>query len=99
MSDENTKQKGDKIGSIIWHNAEVFINLQYIYSKVKLIIPLKPMKGRIFLMSLAMAALPAFGLMHCYNGRLGRQSRAMRLLFYWYYPLHLLVFGLAGRLA
>ena len=47
--------------------------------------------------TLEVAALPAFGLMHCYNGRLGRQSRAMRLLFYWYYPLHLLVFGLAVR--
>lgn len=47
--------------------------------------------------TLEVAALPAFGLMHCYNGRQGRQSGAMRLLFYWYYPLHLLVFGLAVR--
>ena len=49
--------------------------------------------------TLEVAALPAFGLMHCYNGRQGRQSGAMRLLFYWYYPLHLLVFGLAVRFA
>lgn len=45
--------------------------------------------------SLELAALPAFYLMHRYDGRQGRQSKAMRLLFYWYYPLHLLVFGLA----
>lgn len=47
--------------------------------------------------TLEVAALPAFGLMHCYDGRQGQQSRAMRLLFYWYYPMHLLVFGLAVR--
>lgn len=47
--------------------------------------------------SLELAAFPAFYLMHRYDGRQGRQSRAMRLLFYWYYPLHLLVFGLAAR--
>ena len=48
--------------------------------------------------TLEVAALPAFGLMHCYNGRQGQQSKVLRLLFYWYYPLHLLVFGLVGRL-
>ena len=49
--------------------------------------------------TLELAALPAFGLIHCYDGRQGRQSKALRLLFYWYYPLHLLVFGLAVRFA
>ena len=49
--------------------------------------------------TLEVAALPAFWLMHRYDGRQGRQPKALRLLFYWYYPLHLLVFGLAGRLA
>ena len=49
--------------------------------------------------TLEVAALPAFWLMHRYDGQQGRQPKALRWLFYWYYPLHLLVFGLAVRFA
>ena len=47
--------------------------------------------------TIEVAAFPAFYLMHRYDGRQGRQGKAMRLLFYWYYPLHLLIFGLARQ--
>ena len=47
--------------------------------------------------TMELAAFPSFYLMYRYDGRQGRQPRALRQLFYWFYPLHLLVFGLAVR--
>lgn len=49
--------------------------------------------------SLEIAAWPSLYLMHCYDGRQGRQGKWLRQLFYWYYPAHLLVFGLLVRAA
>ncbi len=49
--------------------------------------------------STEIAALPSLLLMHLYNGRQGRQAKWLRQLFYWYYPAHLLVFGLLVRFA
>ena len=40
----------------------------------------------------------AIPLLLCYNGRRGRRSKLIQWGFYWFYPAHLLLLYLLGRL-